>query len=129
MTASTTTALHRILVIDDEQATLFGVKRLLSDPDTNVDTAATLDEAKELLDHHTYQLVLADLRLSMTGAMEGFEVIKHAKSVQPFVRVIVFTAYGTEEDKKKVLDMGAEMFMEKPVSPSAIRSILRSLSA
>jgi two-component system response regulator PilR (NtrC family) len=122
-------ALHRILVIDDEPATLFGFRKLLLDPDTDVDTAATVEEAKRLLDEHTYQVVLADLRLSMAAALEGYEVIKHAKKVQPFARVIVVTAYGTAEDRAKVMELGAETFMEKPVSPTAIRSILRTLSA
>jgi DNA-binding response OmpR family regulator len=121
--------LHRIMIIDDEPATLFGLKKLLSDPETTIDTAATLDEAKHLLDEHTYQVVLADLRLSTAPTMDGYEVIKHAKKVQPLARVIVVTAYGTDGDKARAMELGAETFMEKPVSPTAIRSILRTLTA
>ena len=120
-------ATARILIIDDEPATLFAFKRLLTEPITNVDTAATLVEALKLLNERIYQAVLADLRLSSSSAMEGYEIIKHSKQIQPNARVIVVTAYGDEAEKAKVLSMGADSYMEKPVSPTAIRSILRNL--
>jgi two-component system, NtrC family, response regulator HydG len=118
---------NKILIIDDEPGTLFAFKRVLEDPVLEIDTTPTIEEAIKLIDKRTYHAIITDLSLTGTGEMEGYEVIRHTKIAQPKTKVIIITAHGGEEEKAKVIGMGAFSFLEKPVSPSAIKQLLRSI--
>ena len=54
----------RILVVDDEEAMLFGFTRVLQSPALDIDTAQSLDEAKKLIQNKKYHVIIADLRLT-----------------------------------------------------------------
>ena len=117
----------RILLVDDEEAILFAFKKVLSTPSMVVDTAQTFSEALKLLEYKSYMAVVADLRLTGAATKEGFEVIREAKRIQSDCRVIMMTAYGENGTREKVAQLGADLFLEKPVSPQKVKEILQSL--
>jgi len=117
----------RILLIDDEEALLFGFSRVLQAPDIEINSTQTCSEALMLIKENTYDVIIVDLWLSSSENIEGFEIINYAKSVQPEVRIIVLTAYGGEETKEKVHELGADYYFEKPISPKNIKEIIDKL--
>jgi DNA-binding response OmpR family regulator len=119
--------MERILLVDDEEAILFAFKKVLSGPSVTVDTAQTFAEALNLLQYKSYSAVIADLRLTGAATKEGFEVVREAKRIQSDCRVIVMTAYGETGTREKVAQLGADLFLEKPVSPQKVKEILKSL--
>jgi|WetSurMetagenome_2_1015567.scaffolds.fasta_scaffold253167_2 DNA-binding response OmpR family regulator len=119
--------MERILLVDDEDAILFAFKKVLSSPSVTVDTAQTFAEALNLLQFKSYSAVIADLRLTGAATKEGYEVVREAKRIQSDCRVIVMTAYGETGTKEKVAQLGADLFLEKPVSPQKVKEILISL--
>jgi len=64
-------------------------------------------------------LVLSDI--NMPG-MSGLELLPKAKEVRPDVPIIMITAYGDTETKRKVLEGGAEALFTKPVDFGALRT-------
>jgi CheY-like chemotaxis protein len=64
-------------------------------------------------------LVLSDI--NMPG-MSGLELLPKAKEVRPDVPIIMITAYGDMETKRKVLEGGAEALFTKPVDFGALRT-------
>jgi len=118
---------RKILLVEDEDAILFAFKKVLSAPTLIVDTAQSLEEAVVQLHHNEYRAVIADLRLSNATAIEGFEVIKQAKKKQGHCTIIVLTAYGKSDTREHVFTLGADYYLEKPVSPHKIKDILKSL--
>jgi CheY-like chemotaxis protein len=119
----------RLLVVDDEEAILFALARTLAGPGIAVDTASNLPEALECLRKLTYDAVVADLRLSGADTLEGFEVVRTAKELQPNAKVVVVTAYMSTENRKRAFDEKADYCMEKPVPPQELRKVLISLGA
>ena len=117
----------RILVVDDEDAMLFGFSRVLQSPEIIIDTAQTLIEAKQFINKNKYHVIIADLRLTNSTEMEGMEIIRFAKEVQPECKLIVLTAYGEKDTKEKVHALGADFYFEKPVSPKNIKEIIDTL--
>ena len=64
-------------------------------------------------------LILSDI--NMPG-MTGLELLPKAKAARPDVPVIMITAYGDAETKRKALEGGAEALFTKPIDFGALRS-------
>jgi CheY-like chemotaxis protein len=64
-------------------------------------------------------LILSDI--NMPG-MTGLELLPKAKAARPDVPVIMITAYGDAETKRKALENGAEALLTKPIDFVALRS-------
>jgi CheY-like chemotaxis protein len=119
--------MERILIVDDEEAILFAFKKVLSGPSITVDTAQSFPEALNLIELKSYSAVISDLRLTGAAIKEGFEVIREAKRIQSDCRVILITAYGEDGTREKVAQLGADCYLEKPVSPQKVKEVLQSL--
>ena len=63
-------------------------------------------------------LILSDI--NMPG-MTGLELLPKAKAARPDVPVIMITAYGDAETKRKALENGAEALLTKPIDFTALR--------
>ena len=64
-------------------------------------------------------LILSDI--NMPG-MSGLELLPKAKAARPDVPIIMITAYGDAETKRKALESGAEALFTKPIDFGALRS-------
>ena len=64
-------------------------------------------------------LILSDI--NMPG-MSGLELLPKAKAMRPDVPIIMITAYGDAETKRKALEQGAEALLTKPIDFGALRS-------
>jgi len=64
-------------------------------------------------------LILSDI--NMPG-MSGLELLPKAKAMRPDVPIIMITAYGDAETKRKALENGAETLLTKPIDFGSLRS-------
>ena len=64
-------------------------------------------------------LILSDI--NMPG-MSGLELLPKAKAVRPDVPIIMITAYGDADTKRKALESGADALFTKPIDFGALRS-------
>ena len=64
-------------------------------------------------------LILSDI--NMPG-MSGLELLPKAKALRPDVPVIMITAYGDAETKRKALEKGADALFTKPIDFLMLRS-------
>ena len=64
-------------------------------------------------------LILSDI--NMPG-MSGLDLLPKAKALRPDVPIIMITAYGDAETKRKALENGAEALLTKPIDFGALRS-------
>ena len=68
-------------------------------------------------------LILSDI--NMPG-MSGLDLLPKAKAVRPDVPIIMITAYGDPDTKRKALENGAEALLSKPVDFTVLRSEIDS---
>ena len=68
-------------------------------------------------------LILSDI--NMPG-MSGLELLPKAKALRPDVPIVMITAYGDAETKRKALESGAEALLTKPIDFGALRSEIDS---
>jgi CheY-like chemotaxis protein len=80
--------------------------------------AAALERIAAARDHLLI-LILSDI--NMPG-MSGLDLLPKAKAARPDVPIIMITAYGDAETKRKALDRGAESLLTKPIDFTTLRS-------
>jgi CheY-like chemotaxis protein len=115
-----------ILVVDDEPdvEALFRqqFRRDIRAGRFTIDFAQSADGALKLIsDAAGASLILILSDINMPG-MTGLELLPKAKAARPDVPVIMITAYGDPDTKRKALEGGAEALLTKPIDFVALRS-------
>jgi DNA-binding NtrC family response regulator len=101
-----------ILAVDDEQNLLELLITVLGKRGFKVKTALNGIEALRLLDQESFQLALLDLKM---GPVNGVQLLKEIKDRRPIVKVIMMTAYPTNETRTQASANGASAYLTKPV--------------
>ena len=114
-----------ILVVDDEEdvETLFRqqFRRDLRAHRFAMEFAPSAAEAlRRIVEADSASLILILSDINMPG-MSGLELLPKAKAVRPDVPVIMITAYGDMETRRKALENGAAALLTKPIDFSALR--------
>ena len=79
---------------------------------------AALERAVEVREDPSLILILSDI--NMPG-MSGLEMLPEVRAKRPDVPVIMITAYGDAETRKKAIERGAEGLLTKPIDFSVLR--------
>ncbi len=115
-----------VLVVDDEPDVemLFRqqFRRDLRDHRFTMEFAQSAAGALQRIGDAAYEsliLILSDI--NMPG-MSGLELLPKAKALRPDVPVIMITAYGDENTRRKALEGGAEALLTKPIDFGALRT-------
>ncbi|UCG78660.1 MAG: response regulator [Nitrospirota bacterium] len=118
---------RRILIVDDEEALLIALKKLLNEKQVDIDTAETLEGATKLIGDTEYDIVIADIRLAGVLNQDGLEILQYVKKHSPDTRVVLMTGYGSPEIMEYAFSLGADFYFEKPVSIKVLKDAIRSL--
>ena len=115
-----------ILVVDDEPDVemLFRqqFRRDLRAGRFTMDFAQSAPQAlQRISDAGSASLILILSDINMPG-MSGLDLLPKAKALRPDVPVIMITAYGDPETKRKALERGAETLLTKPIDFIALRN-------
>ncbi|MCY1069084.1 sigma-54 dependent transcriptional regulator [Nannocystis sp. RBIL2] len=106
-----------ILVVDDEPSILDALQKVLAKENMSVRTAASGQQALDILRNVPVQVMITDLRMP---GMTGEDLLKAVKALTPEVEVIMMTAYGTVENAVGAMKLGAYDFISKPLKRAAI---------
>jgi DNA-binding NtrC family response regulator len=112
-----------ILVVEDEEAILFALEHYLITRGYQVDAAPDLDSARAFLKQNEYDILIADLRLGVTGN-EGLEVLACARERSLRTKMILLTAYGSPDVEAEALRRGAFTVLRKPIPLPDIAQVL-----
>jgi len=102
----------RILIVDDEPDILSALGRMLMNEGHDVDCAASAEDALELLDRMSFDLVLTDLSMPR---VDGFELLTRMRQRRDDTPTLVISGAGSVETAVKAIRLGALDFLEKPV--------------
>lgn len=103
----------KILLVDDEPATLVGLTRYLSMAGYTVEESSCLAEAREAITSHRFHAVILDLILPDGN---GIEWIRDLRETCPDIAIIVITGAGDISTAVEAMRRGADNFLTKPVN-------------
>jgi two-component system, response regulator, stage 0 sporulation protein F len=113
---------EKILIVDDQ----FGIRILLNEvfqkEGYQTFQAANGIQALDILKKHDPDLVLLDMKIP---GMDGIEILKRMKVIDPDIRVIIMTAYGELDMIQEAKDLGALTHFAKPFDIDDIRAAVR----
>jgi len=108
---------RNILVVDDESVIREGMRRILEAEGYQAETSAGGRTALETIQEQDFDVVITDLKMP---GMDGIEVLKTIKILQPEVPVIIITGYSTVASAVDAMKNGAFDYIAKPFSPELI---------
>lgn len=120
MTKETSTSEHkRLLLIDDDPNLILLVKDYLEFRGYEVITAENGQEALEVLQKETPDMIICDV---MMPQMDGYSLVEHVRqdARTSWIPVLFLSAKGQSQDKVKGLNTGADVYMVKPFEPEEL---------
>lgn len=113
---------EKILIVDDQ----FGIRILLNEvfqkEGYQTFQAANGIQALDILKKHDPDLVLLDMKIP---GMDGIEILKRMKVIDPDIRVIIMTAYGELDMIQEAKNLGAITHFAKPFDIDDIRAAVK----
>ena len=110
-----------ILVIDDEKPILSMFELFLGTYGYTVLTAENGEQGLEIFQREQPSIVLTDIKMP---GMDGLEVLRRIKELNPLTEVIVITGHGDIDIAVKALNLNATDFINKPIEDNALDAAL-----
>jgi CheY-like chemotaxis protein len=117
----------RMLIVDDEVSICFSMSEYFGLQGYQVDTARELEEAEGLIERFNYEVAVLDLRLGVAQNADGLEITKLLHRKSPETRIVVLTAYGSDEMEDEARVSGADAFLRKPKPLSQVAQVIQGL--
>lgn len=111
-----------ILVVDDDRSMREFLEILLTKEQYQVSLAASGEEAFQILDENTFDLVITDIRMK---DINGIDVLKKAKKVSPETMVVMISAFATAETAVEAMKEGAYDYIPKPFKVGEFKKIIQ----
>ncbi len=111
-----------ILIVDDEEFIQLNLKNILSDGNFNIFVESNGKAALDRIEKTPIDLAFLDLNLP---DINGLEVLKKIKQLQPDVLVIIMTGFASVESAVDAIKLGAYDYIKKPFKADAIKIITK----
>jgi DNA-binding response OmpR family regulator len=110
----------KVLIVDDEENVCHSVKKILGRKGYEVSQALNVDDAVNLINDMSFDLVITDLMIPGTNGMELLQII-HDK--YPELDVIMITGYASIESAVNATKLGASGYLPKPFTPDELTKL------
>ena len=101
-----------ILVVDDDHETRELLREILNEEGYRVTTSGSGEEALEIGQREFFDVIVSDMKLGPD--LDGLDVLRAYKSIQPESEVILITAFGSMETAIEAVKAGAFDYISKP---------------
>jgi two-component system nitrogen regulation response regulator NtrX len=112
-----------ILVVDDEAGVRGSLTGILGDEGYQVEAVESGEAALAVLEARRFDLLLLDVWLPR---MDGLETLSRVRALDPEVPVVVISGHGSIETAVKAVRMGAQDFVEKPLSLEKTLTVVKN---
>ena len=113
----------RLLLVDDEVGYLEVLSKRLGKRDLVVTTASTGQQAIQTLRNNDFDVAVVDLKMT---DMDGIDVLKIFKKMDPDLAVIILTGHGSEQAAREGIEKGAFDYLTKPCGLENLLDIIHA---
>lgn len=114
----------RLLIVDDEEAARYGMRRALSTFGYNISEAGSAEAARALIKNDPPDLMLLDVNLPGISGLDFLRELKSANGNSPLV--IIITAHGSERMAVEAVKGGAYDYLAKPFELDDLRLVIKN---
>jgi two-component system response regulator HydG len=111
----------RLLIVDDEEIAMRNLQHVMEKEGYQVAAVQSGAEAVRLLKARSFDVILTDLRME---GVDGMDVLKKTRELQPGAEVIFITGYATAESAVQALKHGAFYYIAKPFRLDDVRKVV-----
>lgn len=117
------TANKRILIADDEEDIAWAISKNLAKSKYNfeIHCVDNGDNAFELISKNKYDLVISDIRMP---GRNGLQLTLDVRRNFPETKIIIMTAYGSQEVMELAENRGSDFYIEKPFDMGYLRQLI-----
>ncbi|HJQ33259.1 MAG TPA: sigma-54 dependent transcriptional regulator [Pyrinomonadaceae bacterium] len=113
----------RVLVVDDEEAARYGMRRALGVGDYELEEAGSVEEARTVVSARRPDLMLLDVNLP---GVSGLEYLRELAGAEDAPLVVMVTAYGSERVAVEAIKSGAYDYLSKPFEIDDLRLVVKN---
>jgi DNA-binding NtrC family response regulator len=114
---------RRVLIVDDEVAARYGMRRALEREGYIIDEAASTDEARKRLAVAPPGLILLDVNLP---GQNGLDYLREIAAMPSPPLVVIITAHGNERTAVEAIKSGAHDYLSKPFEVDELRLVVKN---
>ena len=114
----------RLLIVDDEEASRYGMRRALSTFGYNISEAESAEAARALIKQQAFDLLLLDVNLPGMSGLEFLRELQNTNGNAPLV--IIITAHGSERMAVEAVKGGAYDYLSKPFELDDLRLVIKN---
>jgi excisionase family DNA binding protein len=116
----------KILIVDDDASLRKLIRRILSDSVFIVEEAGNGFDAGIKILSFMPSIVILDLFMP---EIDGFEICRRIKSESHtrHIKIIALTGMGSHETKEKIMHLGADAYLEKPIAGQDLKKCIERL--
>ncbi len=111
---------HRLLIIEDNQEMRSLLKDFFEGEGFEVDSVDDGAGAFPKLARMSFDLIITDIWMA---GLSGLDILPAVKRINPHIPVIVITAFGSEEMRRRVMARGADAYLEKPLQLEKLKNL------
>lgn len=113
-----------ILIAEDEDDNFEYLRAISASYATIIDRARNGSEALGMMENHSYDLVLMDIKMPV---MDGFQATKLIRQKFPSIPIIVQTAYSQPQEVRQAIEAGASDVLIKPINKEVYHQVIQRL--
>ncbi len=116
----------RILIVDDDEMVRIALVELLRPEGYEVETVGSARDALAKIEKGMYDLLMLDI---IMPEMDGITLCRKIREREDYneVPIVFLTAKSRDEDREKGMDVGANIFLSKPISPEKLIEVIRKV--
>jgi DNA-binding NtrC family response regulator len=112
---------EKILIVEDQVSFCNHIQTVLEMDGYRTDIAHNAEQALAALSSQTFDILLTDMKLP---GMDGLELFKNSRKIDPDISGIIMTAYGSISSAVASIKQGATDYLQKPFEPESLLMVI-----
>lgn len=113
---------YSILIVDDEKLQRESLAGFLKKSGYQTYTASHVDQAVSIVSEKRIEIIFTDF---MMGKKSGFDLLREVRQLNPEIKVIMMTAFGTIQDAVAAMKAGAFDYLTKPIDLDEVELLIQ----
>jgi diguanylate cyclase (GGDEF)-like protein/PAS domain S-box-containing protein len=115
----------KYLIVDDDKNTTTILTKMLENEHNEVMVATSGKKGLQLFKYFKPDIIMSDINMP---EMNGLEMVEHIRSIDPDVKIAIFTSFDNKDYLLKAIQIGVDQFFSKPFEKVLLQQIIDRLS-